>query len=172
MWRRLLFGLVVLAVAVGAAGVVFFEDLVILATTPGAPFDARRVPRPPDYTDPAFWSALPHRSPAADAALRELPARDASETAVDVFYVHPTSYVGPRWNAPVDDPALNAQTDKLATGIQATAFNSCCAVYAPRYRQANGSAFTHPSPRAQPAVELAYSDVQQAFHYFLQIHSR
>jgi hypothetical protein len=85
---------------------------------------------------------------------------------VDVFYVHPTSYLGRRWNAPTDDPALNEATDRVATGIQATAFNGCCAVYAPRYRQANGTPFTRPSTDGERAIDLAYGDVRRAFDAF------
>ena len=69
----------------------------------------------------------------------DLLQHDQRHAPVDVFYVHPTSYVGARWNGPVDDPALNEATDRVATRIQASAFNGCCAVWAPRYRQANGT---------------------------------
>jgi hypothetical protein len=67
----------------------------------------------------------------------------------DVFYIHPTSYVGRGWNASTHDAELNDATDRVATGIQASAFNGCCAVYAPRYRQANGTAFYRPSADGQ-----------------------
>src|SRR5262249_27804609 len=70
------------------------------------------------------------------------------------------------WNAPTDEPALNEATDRVATGIQASAFNGCCSVYAPRYRQANGTAFTHPSPDGGRAIALAYTDVHRAFEEF------
>jgi hypothetical protein len=81
--------------------------------------------------------------------------------------LHPTTRVGPHWNAPVDDPRLNADTDRVATRIQASAFNACCAVWAPRYRQANGTAFTHPSPDGRRALDVAYADVREAFRHFL-----
>lgn len=81
--------------------------------------------------------------------------------------MHPTSYIGPLWNAPIDDPRLNADTDRVATRIQASAFNACCAVYAPRYRQANGTAFTHPTEDSRRALDVAYGDVREAFHRFL-----
>jgi hypothetical protein len=80
--------------------------------------------------------------------------------------VHPTSYLGRRWNAPIDDPALNDATDRLATRLQASAFNACCAVYAPRYRQANGTPFTQPSADGERAIDLAYGDVRRAFAAF------
>jgi pimeloyl-ACP methyl ester carboxylesterase len=92
--------------------------------------------------------------------------------AVDVFYVHPTSYLGSAWNGPVDDAKLNAQTDALATRIQASAFNGCCAVYGPRYRQAQGQAFIRASADGAAAIDLAYEDVRAAFRYFVAQHNR
>jgi hypothetical protein len=103
----------------------------------------------------------------ADAEAPGVPAADQRMASADVFYVHPTSYVGPLWNAPIDDPRLNAATDRVATRIQASAFNACCAVHAPRYRQANGTAFTHPTEDGQRALDVAYADVRAAFHHFL-----
>lgn len=171
-------GLGLLVLLASGLSAVFFVELVELAMTPRRAFSAAAVPRAPDYAGAAAWSALPPASPgataaiAATAALPELPATDPGATAADVFYVHPTSYIGGSWNGPVDDPRLNRATDLVATRIQASAFNSCCAVYAPRYRQASGTAFTHPSPSGQAAIELAYGDVRAAFQFFLATYSR
>lgn len=154
-------------VVAGVLGVVFIREIALSALTPAGPFDPGSVPAPPDYADPAAWSALPERDDAADAALPEMPAGDQTRAPVDVFYLHPTSYVGSAWNGPVNDTKLNADTDRVATRIQASAFNGCCAVYAPRYRQANGTAFSHPSADGQRAMDLAYSDVREAFRRFL-----
>lgn len=140
--------------------------LVRFAMTPGAPFDVETPPPAPDYADPGSWSALPERDDLADRAPAGAPAVDQRHAVADVFYVHPTSYVGSRWNAPTDDPTLNEATDRVATGIQASAFNGCCAVYAPRYRQANGTAFTRPSADGERAIALAYDDVKRAFDAF------
>lgn len=136
--------------------------------TPGEPFDPAKAPPAPDYASPASWSALPEREDAGDPAPDGDPGIDPQAARADVFYVHPTSYVGAAWNGPVDDPALNEATDRVATGIQATAFNRCCAVYAPRYRQANGMAFPHPSADGERAIDLAYGDVRRAFQEFLR----
>ena len=168
-------GLGLLVLLASGLIVMFFVELVELAMTPRRPFDAAAVPRAPDYADAAAWSSLPPGNPgpaAALAALTELPAADPAATAADVFYVHPTTYIGGNWNGPVDDPSLNRATDMVATRIQASAFNSCCAVYAPRYRQSNGTAITHPSPSGQAALALAYGDVRAAFQFFLATYSR
>jgi hypothetical protein len=140
--------------------------LVRLSMTPGVPFDAETPPPAPDYTDAASWSALPERDDLADRIPTGAPAADQLRARADVFYVHPTSYVASRWNAPTTDPALDQATDRVATGIQAAAFNGCCALYAPRYRQANGTAFYRPSADGDRAIDLAYDDVKRAFDAF------
>jgi hypothetical protein len=159
----------VLALALAAAGALAALNvgaLVRYAMTPGVPFDAQPPPAAPDYADPRSWSALPERDDAGDAAPPGAPALDPRLAPADVFYVHPTSYLGSRGNAPTDDPELNGATDRVATRIQASAFNACCAVYAPRYRQANGTAFLRPSADGERALALAWSDVRRAFHDF------
>ncbi|AUX30879.1 MULTISPECIES: DUF3089 domain-containing protein [Sorangium] len=153
-------------VACGAIAALNVGALTRSALTPGAPFDAAALPPAPDYADPRSWSALPERDDAGDAAPPSAPAVDQRRAAADVFYVHSTSYVGRSWNADTNDTAVNDATDRGATGIQATAFNGCCAVYAPRYRQANGMAFTRSSADGDRAIDVAYGDVRRAFDAF------
>ncbi len=143
------------------------EAIVDWAMTPAAGFDAQSPPPPPRYDDDASWSALPSRVDAADQAPNDAPAIAPADAPADVFYIHPTTYVGGSWNATTTDEDLNQATDRVATGIQASAFNGCCAVYAPRYRQANGTAFFRPSADGHKAIDVAYSDVARAFDVFL-----
>jgi hypothetical protein len=159
---------VVGTVVVALSGCMGFRPAVRSMMTPRVAFAEEQPPPAPDYADDAAWSALPGRQDAGDAVPDGLTAVDQLQAPVDVFYVHPTSYVGKRWNGPTDDPKLNADTDRVATGIQATAFNGCCAVYAPRYRQANGTAFTDPRPDGELALDLAFQDVKRAFEAFQQ----
>lgn len=149
-----------------------FNSIVRWSMTPKGAFDPQAAPAAPNYEDPAAWTALPGRVPVADVALPSLPAVAAATAPADVFYVHPTTYVGGKWNGPVDDPDLNAATDRVATRLQASAFNACCAVYGPRYRQANGTAFTRPTDESDRALDLAYRDVAAAFRFFLDRYSR
>jgi hypothetical protein len=69
----------------------------------------------------------------------------------------------------VDDARLNADTDRVATRLQASAFNAIGAVYAPRYRQANMTAFSHPTAEGQRALDVAYADVRAAFRRFHEV---
>ena len=143
-----------------------FASIFLWSVTPRTPFSEARPPAPPDYTRPSAWSALPELQDLADTAPPSSPGLEQSQAPVDVFYIHPTTYIGGEWNGPVDDAALNEATDRVATLIQASAFNACCAIYAPRYRQANMTAFTGQDEEGLAAVDLAYQDVAAAFRYW------
>jgi hypothetical protein len=169
-WRRkLLITAGVVGVVVGVVAATF-DRIVIAALRPGVAFDPANVPAPPNYDDPASWSALPTRVDADDVVVATLAPGDPANAPVDVFYVHPTSYVGGEWNAGVTDEAINSATDQGGTRLQAAPFNHCCAVYAPRYRQANLTAFTHPTADGDAAVRLAGDDVIAAFAHYRQRH--
>lgn len=141
----------VLVLGALSLGWIYFDRVVLSALAPRAPFDPSRVPPAPSYERAEHWSAR----------------RSGNESAAaDVFYVHPTSYVAAEWNARLDDAEVNRATDRGATGIQATAFD-CCRVYAPRYRQANLTAFVRPSGDGARAISLAGDDVEQAFEHYL-----
>lgn len=133
--------------------------------TPRDPFDAAKVPAPPDYARDDAWLALPSTDDAADVALVELPVEKSP--AVDVFYVHSTSSIAAAWNAGWDDAEVCVASIRGGTLIQGSVFNGCCAVYAPEYRQASGHAFTHPSSDGDRAMAVAFSDVSAAFDALL-----
>ncbi len=159
-------------VAVVAFVAMFFNSIVRTMTRPEAPFDAKALPVAPDYASPAAWSSLPDREDAADVTVPVLPGIDQRTAPADVFYVHPTTYIGSKWNGPIDDAKLNAATDRVATRLQASVWNTCCAIYAPRYRQANLTGFTQPSDESDHAFDTAYGDVVTAFRYFVAHHHR
>lgn len=156
-------GVVVLLII---AAIASMDRWLFVVLDPG-PFDPTAKPPAPDYTDPSAWAALPELEDGADVALAELPAIDPALAPADVFYLHPTTFVGGQWNAPIDDPAVIEATERGATLIQASAFNACCAVHAPRYRQANGRAYTHPDANGEQAISVAFADVSAAFDVFL-----
>jgi hypothetical protein len=143
-----------------------WEHWAMAALDPDGSFDPSVAPSAPDYSNLANWTAHSGKEDASDVVPSGSPAVNPTHAPVDVFYVHPTTYLGSNWNGPVDDPQLNAQTDQLATLIQASAFNGCCAVYGPRYRQVNGQAFVRPSADGDAAIDLAYGDVLAAFRFF------
>lgn len=164
--RRVLVATLAACTLLGVLLVMNFGSIFLWSVTPRTPFSEARAPAPPDYTQPSAWSALPELHDLADTAPPSSPGLEQSQAPVDVFYIHPTTYVGGEWNGPVDDAALNEATDRVATLIQASAFNACCAIYAPRYRQANMTAFTGQGEDGPAAVDRAYQDVAAAFRHW------
>jgi hypothetical protein len=136
---------------------------------------AAEPPPPPDYARADGWAAWPGRPSGADtippgmtdAALPE-------DQKADVFFIHPTTYLTGGGNARYDEPGLpSTQIDQGVLRFQASAFNACCRIYAPHYRQAGIAAFTKDDDaRAQAAFQLAYADVLRAFNYYLAHQNR
>jgi hypothetical protein len=133
------------------------------------------VPQPPkpDYALMDNWAALPDKKDAADKTPRGLQNGQA-EAKADVFFIHPTSYTGSSgdsflWNADVRNARINRNTDRGTIRYQASIFNADFRVFAPRYRQAHYFSFqTFYTEDKRKALELAYSDVKNAFLYYLQ----
>ena len=104
----------------------------------------------------------------SDAIPPGVPAGDPAKAPVDVFFIYPTSFFSnDHWNAAIDDAETNAQTDYGSLAAQASAFNGCCRIYAPRYRQMTLGGFLKWSRSSDKAMALAYSDVKRAFEYYL-----
>jgi hypothetical protein len=131
---------------------------------PPAPFAETAPPPVPDYSARESWLALPGRNglersvPAGDVAIEEASA------PADVFFIHPTTYTSnDRWNVPIDVPATLSAPVLLN---QASVFNGCCRIYAPRYRQSSLVGLSQDGP-----LTLAYSDLRRAFQYYLEKHN-
>ena len=140
----------------------FMVPAVSFAESPQAP--------PTFYDRPDAWIARPG-IPSEAALWTPEGYRPAPETAVSVFYVHPTTYLlANRWNAPIepeDEGALYRRD--LFTRSQASVFNGVGEIWAPKYRQAAFGAFlAFAEPDAAKAFALAYVDVSNAFDAFLK----
>lgn len=127
----------------------------------------------PDYSNDQYWAALPFRKDSADLTPDTIFTDLQSESNVDVFFLHPTSYTGTKgqrfWNAPLDDQKVNRKTDRTSIRHQASIFNGSGKIYAPRYRQAHIHAYftKKEKEQARQALDLAYRDVATAFQYYL-----
>ncbi|WP_262695553.1 DUF3089 domain-containing protein [Kordiimonas aquimaris] len=123
---------------------------------------------PLDYTDDTNWVALP----SMDTFAKAKPAGVMDHTAisgVDVFFVHPTTYLSrDSWNAPLDHADANMRIEKRVLKMQASAFNLAGNIYAPKYRQATFGAFFDEEGNGLQALIYAYKDVQDAFDQFIQ----
>lgn len=142
-------------------------------------FDPNKAPPPPDYARESSWAALPDKDDASDRMPPGLvetpnPARDL----VDVFYIHPTGFLArTNWNASLAQEEDSYIPVSVMLAGQASAFNGCGRVYAPKYRQASILAFILPlfAPQrtdAYQALDLAYEDVARAFDYFIEHYSQ
>jgi hypothetical protein len=124
-----------------------------------------------DYGDIQNWAAHPWKHDPSDSLPKALQANYALDSSVDVFFIHPTSYIQKtfdQWNASLQDSLLNKKTDESSILYQASVFNASCRVFAPRYRQANLKAFYLDSLTAKPYFDTAYADIQTAFQYYLE----
>ncbi len=179
-WKKISLGLAVL-IAMSAVFACVFRSalgaLFIEATIGG--FDPAKAPPAPDYARESSWAALPDKDDAADRMPPGLvetpnPARDL----VDVFYIHPTGFLKrTNWNASLEQEADSDIPVSVMLAGQASAFNGCGRVYAPKYRQASILAFVLPllAPQrtdAYQALDLAYEDVARAFDYFIGHYSQ
>ncbi|MEI9982882.1 MAG: DUF3089 domain-containing protein [Aliidongia sp.] len=173
MVRKMLWGLGALVVLLLLAGSALYlspplRNLVLLA--PWHSFDLVAEPPAPDYAQDAAWLVLPDHPGNAALVPPGVGAADAEATAaVDVFFIHPTTYYSKgSWNARYDQDG--ATRDRLENGVvrfQATAFNGCCRIYAPRYRQATLYSFMGKDLSEHQALDFAYQDVLRAFDQFI-----
>jgi hypothetical protein len=124
----------------------------------------------PVYASASAWAAWPGRPGGANAVPANSAAQDRqAEAKADVFFIHPTTYLSLLiGNAPYD-AAGRPETliESYVLRFQASAFNGCCRIFAPRYRQASLGTFFSLGPRGEAALNLAYSDVLRAFDYYL-----
>ncbi len=125
----------------------------------------------PDYSDINYWAAHPWKNDMSDSVPKPLRAAYLKDSVADVFFIHPTTLTDKddeRWNAEIDDAAINAKTDNSTILYQASAFNEQSRVFAPRYRQAHIKAFYISEKEAQQYFDTAYEDVKNAFTYYLR----
>lgn len=137
------------------------RQVAIPDTPPAGRFDPASVPPAPDYVGPTHWASLPWTRDDGDMTPQGVTEAQQLRAPVDVFFVH--SAVPLRravWNADTNDVWFNGDVGQTTIRNQASAFNGCCAIYAPRYRQMN------PAADDSAALELAYSDIARAFAEF------
>lgn len=138
---------------------------------PEGAFDPTQAPPAPDYAEDGAWAALPTRLDGADVVPATVkPGATQASAPVDVFYLHPTTmYRGPQWNAPIDPQHLADDQVQWMIANQASAFNACCRVYAPHYRDATIFAYFPMNDQSGlNAMNFAYADVAKAFDYYIE----
>jgi hypothetical protein len=155
-------GLALLALALVAAFV--FRDQILRASLdPHQPFQTYRPPPAPDYASRSGWALLPAADPSHPSG---------QDGAVDVFFVHPTTYNGGElWNGPIAYPRAARQLASVMLPNYAGPFARVGRVFAPRYRQASVYAMASLREDALQSREFAYGDVKTAFETWLSRYS-
>lgn len=122
----------------------------------------------PDYSNMKSWAAHADM-PGASAKSPEGMIKSTAPKDVDVFYIHPTVFRSTtEYNQEIDNDSLNVIIDATVISRQASVFNDCCHVFAPRYRAASFLATSDRffEGRGGEAYDFAYSDVLRAFDRF------
>ncbi len=141
----------------------------VAAIRPVHNFDKNKLPSAPDYNLMDNWAAHPSFKNNALSVPEGIEPAVESDLKADVFFIHPTTFFNKYyWNAPIEHPVPSELVDATILPGQASVFNSCCQVYAPRYRQATFYSFIDGWKNAQYALELAYQDVADAFDFFIK----
>lgn len=127
----------------------------------------------PDYGDDKNWASLPWTQDLADLTPEGVAPRE-EDFGVDVFFIHPTGFLkGVAWNYHMDAGSNSEENTKWMMANQASAYNGCCEVYAPRYRQANiFSYMAEDRSISEEALAFAFADVERAFDHFIDEYSR
>ena len=152
----------------GLGGRLLMSGISAIAGPPGD-FDPTNVVTPaPDYSLIKNWAAHPETSDPADLAPKGVTVPVQGELPIDVFFVHPTGYLTPiSWISPMDLDSGTEENIEWVMANQASVFNGCCNVYAPRYRQANIFAYLGSEEERERILGFAYQDVKSAFEYYL-----
>lgn len=176
--KKLLWVVLILVLLMLGGGIWFWQKYgtfvkMYLKMKPDESFDLAHAPPAPDYSLETHWATLPTTRDAADLIPTGFGGRDAQAGAeADVFFIHPTSYMGNTWNSAIDTGGRTRAILDWLISSEASAFNGCCRVYAPHYRQASFFAFFDQEDDGLRAIELAYEDVRSAFRYFIEHYNR
>jgi hypothetical protein len=142
---------------------------------PDMPFNPADAVAAPDYSAGKNWGALAYRPDLADIVPQGMsPEVMQGNAPVDVFYIHPTGFLkGSSWTSSMDPNTSTEENTQWMIANQASAFNGCCNVYAPRYRQATiFTYFSVDEAKRDEILGFAYQDVERAFDYFLEHYNR
>jgi hypothetical protein len=142
-------------------------QVLIANLEPDHAFGEKPLPMAPDYLMRSNWSGWPGPGNPADRLPPNVEPVPYEKREAAAFFLHPTTYGSTDdYVQPMDHEESRRGTDLGTVSIQASVFNDCCTVYAPRYRQ-SGIAFPEESLGEQLS-EIGYLDIQNAFLYFLE----
>ena len=145
----------------------------LVYSQPANEFDANTAVAQPDYSDTVNWAALPEVNDPADLVPEGVRRDEQGEHPVDVFFIHPTGFMRSNtWTSPMDLYSGTEENTLYMMANQASAFNGCCNVYAPRYREATIVSYFGESNLRDDVLGFAYEDVRRAFTYFIEYYNQ
>ena len=145
-----------------------FPALFQIWMKPSAPYSPTPNSKPIDYSQDENWLALPSKEDFADVlAPGELDQQAFAKA--DVFFLHPTTHFGPDWNDPLDGSGNKLFHKSVTLKINASVFNGCCRVFAPRYRQ--GTMYSYSINESGP-TGYAFVDVLAAFDHYMKVYNQ
>ena len=159
--------LIAILIAIGAHEALF-EYLLF----PSIPFSQAVPPLKPDYTLASNWATSPLHEETDRAWWVPVDSGEVNnqhQAQFDAFWIHPTTHFFGDWNAPASGHRLTDYVTRLVPMREhAAIFNGECRVFAPHYRQASqGVQDRYSIEEHQPAMDVAFSDVWEAFQFFL-----
>ena len=136
---------------------------------PDHAFDSSLAVTQLDYSKNSSWAALPSTQDEADLIPKGESGIDQSNSPVDVFFVHPTGYLkGDHWTDPLEEKSATMENTQWMMANQASAYNGCCSVYAPHYRQASIYSYFYSDELRAEVHNFVYQDVKKSFEYFIE----
>ncbi|MEE9272780.1 MAG: DUF3089 domain-containing protein [Robiginitomaculum sp.] len=133
------------------------DDVFQTIYDPDIPYQTYTPTLAPDYQLDSNWLAIPDKN-----------IDPITIAGGDVFVIVPTVYLGgEHWNAPLDNPKVIENFNRIALPNYVMPYTSAGRVFAPIYRQASLYSFLTNRDDAQQAQNFAYLDVKRAFEVFL-----
>lgn len=155
--------------AISGVGDDLFFKAFLAYGKPAGVFNPDDAVDPPDYSLSSNWAALPSKRDPSDLVPQGIEVHPQGDHPVDVFFIHPTGFLSAgSWTSPMDETSGTEENTTWMMANQASAFNGCCNIYAPRYREANIFSYFGPLDERENVLGFAYEDVKRAFEYYLQ----
>jgi hypothetical protein len=155
----------------GYGGQLFFMAFTAY-NKPSGEFDPNQAVAAPDYADQNYWASLPDMKDPADLVPGGIEVLPQGENPVDTFFIHPTGFLTTAsWISPMTLESGTEENTMWMMANQASAFNGCCNVYAPRFREANIFAYFGSEVERSALLGFAYQDVKRAFEYYLEFYN-
>ncbi|RYG17654.1 MAG: DUF3089 domain-containing protein [Caulobacteraceae bacterium] len=155
-WLTILMAAVVMVLA--TAAYYWRDDIFEHAIDPGIPYFLYKPPAAPDYRLDTTWALRP-------AKPQTWTSQDPD---ADVFFIHPTTFTGDRWNARIDNQRSRRLLDRIMIPNWAGPFATSGRVFAPRYRQANLYSMLTLREDAREARAYPYRDIKAAFDLYMR----